>query len=240
MPTYELDLSIDPTDLEILNGNQMNIMVAQAINGTQGNVAWLSFSPFENNTITWVENYGLYASTSSVSNGATIVKMSEVYPAADAAIYSFNQSAVFGPPNTGGNAPAPGTFEIQNDYSAVPSLTFGLCKEATINGNATAPQPINAVGVASAMNATFTPIVTVYVWLQANLNSGTVISTVFGPVATVQYTDSLTIGLQYDKSTGGFVPASSSSGSSSISAAASRKLGVSSNDGVKVTRRLVH
>jgi hypothetical protein len=40
------------------------------------NVAWVVCQPWEKNTMTWVEEYGIYASTASLVNGALLTQMS--------------------------------------------------------------------------------------------------------------------------------------------------------------------
>jgi hypothetical protein len=93
--------------------------------------------------------------------------------------------------------------------TSYPALTFGLEQKASINGSGIAPSPLNAAEVPAALSVTFTPLTTVYVWLQANYTSGTVITEVNGNAAIVTFGGTVTKqSLAYNPATGTFVPSS--------------------------------
>ena len=209
---YTLDLIIDEKSLQIIRAAQLKITVAKPVSGGSPNVTWLVFDPFEGNKVEWTEEFGIYASPNQeIQNGAVITRLSEVFPAQDAAYYNFDSSATFNGPNTGSGAPGVGEYKVYNDMpvSNYPALTFGLEQKAAINGTGIDPSPINAALVPAALNATFTPLTTVYVWLQATFTSGTVITSINGDATSVVYGGSTTSQtLTYDPATGRFVPAS--------------------------------
>ena len=211
MPNYTLDLAIDTEDLKILKAAGLNITIAKPVNSASPNVAWLVFDPFEGNKVEWTEQYSLYASPTAITqNGAVISRLSETpFPANDAAYYSLTSSATFAGPFTGSGAPAKGSYKVNNDMPSTqyPALTFGLQQKASINSKGIDPSPLNAAVVPAALSATFTPLTTVYVWLQTEFTSGSVITSVNGNAAVVQFGGTTTQqSLKYNPATGAFVP----------------------------------
>lgn len=70
-------------------------------------------------------------------------------------------------------------------------------------------RPINAAVVLKNRKATFTPITTVYIWLQANLVSRTVVTEITAPTAIATFTGATTEqSLKYNPDTGLFMPVS--------------------------------
>ena len=213
MPEYTLDLAIDTDSLNIIKAAQLKITVAKPVSGSNPNVTWLVFDPFEGNKIQWEENYGIYASPTPIAqNGAVISRLSETpFPANDAAYYSLTSNATFTGPFTGQGAPGIGSYKVDNNMpnTSYPALTFGLQQKASINGRGINPSPLNAAVVPANLDATFTPLTTVYVWLQAQFTSGTVITQVNGNAAIVKFGGSVTQqSLAYNPATGTFVPSS--------------------------------
>lgn len=208
MPDYTLKLNISTADLNVIKTAQLNIILAKPVSSGSPNVAWQVFDPFEGNIVTWTEEYGLYASNTAISNGATIAKMSTVALANDAAYYPFSSSATFTGPMTGVGSPPANSYMIRDDMpsSQYPSLVFGLMQSATINGVPAPSRPLNAVTVLSQFTATFTPYTTVYVWLQANLASETVVTQVVGNQTKVTFGGTVnSVSLTFNASTGTFV-----------------------------------
>ncbi len=216
MPSYTLNISIDSDSLKIIRGAQQRIILAKPVDGGTPNVAWVAFDPFENNAVTWSEEFGVYASTTEIQHGAEIYKMSQTtFPAQDAAYYSFDGSATFAGPFQGTQAPGRGSYRAINNMPSVDykSLTFGLQQQARINGRLTAPTPVNAATVLATQQATFTPLTTVYAWLQASLVSATMITDVTGDSSKVVFGGSVfSASLKYDPAAGRFVPASTAAG----------------------------
>ena len=193
----------------------MRIVLAKPVGNSSPNVAWISFDPFEGNVVTWTEEYGLYASNSQLTSGATITKISSApFPAQDGKYYSFRSDATFYGPNTGGDVPAVGSFRVFNEMpiSEYPSLLFGLMQSARVNGKAAEFRPLNANVVPSGTKATFTPLTTVYAWLQSNLVSGSVLVDVTSKVTIVTFGNGvIKQQLKYDPAKGQFVPFSNES-----------------------------
>lgn len=209
---YTLQLMIDPADLEILKAAQQNIIIAKPVGGGSPNVAWLTIDPFSENTIMWEEVYGLYASNTSVQAGARIYKVGTVPLADDGKTYPFKATNTFGLPSA--LPPVPnGTFAINNlnDNPLYPFLTFGLTQSATVGPVPVKNAPISAAVVPMMQSVALTPLTSVWVWLESNLMSGTVITQVTSKRSIATFGDGITtITLKYSRSKGYFEPASQS------------------------------
>jgi hypothetical protein len=205
--TYTLDLKIDANSLHIFRTVNMKIVLAKLVGGGNPNVIWGVFEPFETNKVEWTEEFGLYASPTKIENGAEIHKYSEVFPAQDAAYYSFNPDYTFSGPFTGSGASGVGQLKVNNHMPKDPysTLTFGLEQKVTLNGTVIDAHPINIVPADSSI--TFIPLKTIFVWTQNFLTSGTVITQIYSKRTSVTFGESkISQTLAYDPQTGGFLP----------------------------------
>lgn len=225
MVDFSLTLSINSDDLKIIKAATLRITLAKlvnfeinvgesmAISSFTASLIWLVFEPFPYNNITWNEEYSIYCSSQfELTKGTVISKISQTdYPAIDASYYSFTSNGLFDGPFTDSNSPPSGAYKVNNNMpnTQYPALTFGLQQKASINGSGINPSPLNAAVVPAALNATFTPLTTVYVWLQASYTSGTVITQVNGNATIVTFGGSVTEkSLVYNPATGTFIPSS--------------------------------
>jgi hypothetical protein len=210
MPEYSLKFLVDSSDLVIIKAAQQRITLAKPVNGGSPNVIWLSIDPFASTDVKWTEEYGIYASTSRISNGVTIDKLSETTgPAVDGAYYSFTAATVFNGPFTGEGVTA-GTFAARNDVpsSAYPVLTFGLTQSALINKFPAERKPLSATSVLATQFVEMTPFAIVYAWLQSQFTSETIITKITGKSAKVSLGGGVTsMTLKYNPELGMFVPA---------------------------------
>lgn len=216
MPNYSLTLTIDPTDLNVIKAAGQRITLAKPVGSGDPNVVWLSIDPFQSTSVEWKEDYWIYASTTEVSQGAAINKLSEVTPgpALDAGYYPFTPAATFG---VFQNDPSvnSGTFAAVNNmpYNQYPALTFGLSQSAMVNKKPAERKPISAQLVPSQNRIQMTPFTTVYVWLQSQFASETIITKIIGNNAVARFGGGVTdITLKYDPNRGIFVPDVSSEG----------------------------
>lgn len=211
MPDYSLTLNINNDDLKRIRSGQYNVILAKPVGNGNPNVAWLSFDPLGTNTIKWTELFGLYASTVKLVHGATIDKVSSINPAQDGVAYEFSASATFDPASAGTPEPPKGSYLVENTmpFAAYPSLTMGLTQDATVNGQTHAGNPLNAVEVLSQFDVVFTPFTTVYIWLEANLQSQTVITKITDKAAIATFGGSVTsLSFTFDSAVGMFTPTS--------------------------------
>ena len=207
MATYTLNTSFTAQDLSRFLATGSNLVVSKpSASGGAPNVAWVVYEPWENNTMTWVEDYGIYASTASLVNGALLTQMSRSeFPALDGKTYPFTPNGTFGKPAQGG---LPGSFYAVNDYqNAGGYLTFGLFQDAIVNGKAASGNAISAAPVLYNSTAQMTPFTTIYLWVQSQVQSNSVVTLVTSPMTKVIFGGGVTsISLAYDSKTGTFVP----------------------------------
>jgi hypothetical protein len=216
MLTYSIELMIDPEDLHAIKAAQQQIILAKTVSNTcMPNVAWQSFDPGTDNVVTWSEEYGIYASNTNLVHGARILKTSSMpYPAQDGAYYSFETDATFYGPFQNSDAPERGQFSVCNEVpsSHYSALVFGLVQNAIVNDTAFNFRPINAQVVSAKQRATFTPLPSVYIWLQSRLSSGMVITQMPRTATLVSFKNQINAQtLKYDSASGSFVPYSLSS-----------------------------
>ena len=208
MPSYKLQLLIDQEVLPIIKAAGQRITLAKAVSGTSPNVIWQAIDPFVSTEVQWEEQYGIYASTVQMANGATITKMSETgIPAVDGAYYTFTSATVFAGPFGGGNVPK-GSYRVNNDvpFSAYPVLTFGLTQTALINQQPFARKPISATPVLSTQAVMMTPFTSIYIWMQSASRSETIITQIISNYSVAKFGGAVTdLVLKYDPNLGIFV-----------------------------------
>lgn len=209
MPSYQLDLSFDPSTLEDIQKAGQTIKIAKPINGESPNVVWLSVDPFQSNVISWEEQYGIYASDTTLKQGARINKISETdFPASDKAYYQLTDAHVFKGPYPDGDVGA-GVYAAYNevDYSKYQSLTFGLTQSALVNQEPRDRRPLSASPVLSRQAIEMTPFTTIYIWLQAKFVGETVISRIFGTPTVATFGGGVqAMSLKYKPELGTFQP----------------------------------
>jgi hypothetical protein len=203
MANYQLNIQIATQDVQTINAAGQKVAIVKSVGNSSGTpVIWVGFAPFENNQVSWQNQYGVYASSTQVQNGATIFKTSAVNPASANVYYPF-VNGTFNPPTTpgGGN----NTYGITNSYSQ--PFTFGMAQSVTANGNAFEASPLNAVPVLSNQNALFTPIERVKVFLFANFDNGVIISNITSNALEVDLTQIANRTIKYDQASGTFLMA---------------------------------
>lgn len=210
MPTFQLDTQFTDTDLQRFLASGSNVVVAKPSDGGDPNVAWLVYRPLINNTITWEEQYGIYASNAEIQNGAQLNQISQTeFPAQDGRRYTMGASGAFGSSQPGGT---PNAYTATNEYNNLPRglLTFGLFQNANVNGDDAVGNAVSAAAVPFNSTAVMTPFTTVYLWIQSQVKSNTVVTTVTSPMTKATFGGSTPqISLKYDAQTGTFVPTSS-------------------------------
>ncbi|WP_308366692.1 MULTISPECIES: hypothetical protein [unclassified Microbulbifer] len=206
MPTYTLNIDFRKQDLDTLyKAGEKVTLIKQSANGQP--VAWVCFYPFENNTITWEEEYAIYASTTMIQGGATIQKMSDEM-AQEQMMYAF-QNGNFGTPAPSGQL-SEGQYGVSNQtpLSQATGLTFGLAQNVQVNGTAYVNRPINADWVPSKHVATFTPYENIKIFMNHNIEDGMVVTDIFSPSLTLTFGGSTTeLTANYNATTGSFAQA---------------------------------
>lgn len=210
MPDQSITLLIDPQDLPVIKAAQQRITLGKTVNGNSVNIVWLSIDPFANNVISWPNEYGLYASASPLKDGSPILKLGETGPPAqNGAYYTFTSVGLFNGPFTGGAAPPYPSYAVQNDmpYASYPSLVFGLTQSALVNQRPVERKPLSATIVLATQLLKMTPSPDLYVWLQGELTSETIITTTLGKSTRITFGPANTsVTLKYNPHLGVFTP----------------------------------
>jgi len=188
---------------------RQHIMLAKTVDSaSSASVVWLSIDPFESTNVEWEEEYGIYASTTVVAEGAIIAKLSEVeFPASDGKYYSFTSSGMFLGPYSGPLAPPQGTFMVINDMpsSTYSILTFGLTQSALVNQLLFERKPVSATAMLAAQQIMMTPLSNVYIWLQSYYESQAIITKVVSRYALAKFSrDVNKLTFKYDAGSGEF------------------------------------
>ncbi|WP_111657019.1 hypothetical protein [Isoalcanivorax indicus] len=204
---YRLQLLFDKKALREVKNARQRIMLAKPVNSGTPNVVWQSIDPFQSTEVVWKEEYGIYASNAAIQHGAQITKISETgVPAQDGAYYTLTPQALFEGPNADQQVPR-GTFAAHNQmpYDEYPSLTFGLTQSALINQMPVDRKPISATPVLATQAAAMTPFTQVYIWLQAEFSSETIITKIFGAPTIARFGGDVTdLTLEYNPQIGKF------------------------------------
>ncbi|AUG54182.1 hypothetical protein [Thalassospira marina] len=177
---FSLTLNIDAKDLGFINDAGQKVALARPVGNSAANVIWVTFDPFESNTIQWTEEYWIYASTTSTNiKGSQIQQMSQVAPgpAITGAIYTLEPAATFSTPIPNPTIGA-NTFAVQNEvpYDEHPVLTLGLSQSVTVNQRNLDRIPISATAVLATQQIQMTPGNSVYIWLESDFGSSTIIT----------------------------------------------------------------
>ena len=205
MPTYTLNLTLSPEQLKNFYPDS-NIIIAKPTKGESPNVAWQTFHPFEHNSVTWEEQYGIYVSSASVEHGAQLTRMSmSHFPAMEQKLYTLGEDAVFGDPPEASEGVA-GSFYAENNYEEQRPLTFGLFQDAVVNGKQIPGNAISAASVPHKNKATMTPHTTVFIWVESNVASNTVVTEVNSHQTEAVFGEGkFDISLAYDDASGNFI-----------------------------------
>jgi hypothetical protein len=208
MVSFNLNTAFTQQDLERFFASGSNVVVAKPNNGGAPNVNWVVFRPLIKNSMSWEENYGIYASNTDLISGGVLNQMSQTpYPAVPAALYTIQPSGAFTGP--AGTRP-PGSYYALNSYNNLPKgvLTVGLFQNAEVNGDAVKGNAVSAAQVLYNSTAEITPYTNVYLWVQSQVVSNSVVTKVTSPQTQVTFGGSVTsVSLAYDPLTGTFIPA---------------------------------
>ena len=195
MTKYSLSIHFSADDVREINLIGQHVTILKKVEDDSINhINWISFKPYENNQITWSEQYGIYASSILTESGATIHKSSMVNPASVNQLYVFEEGT-FDPPKSGER----GSYQIKNEAQPYQTLTFGLCQALTANGKHFEANALNAVSVLPQECAYFIPKEKVRVFLHQKLDNGAVITDINSEFIDVDLTTIHDQGIQYSQ-----------------------------------------
>ena len=108
MPDYKLSIAIDAQGVSNINNADQFVTIVKVVS-TGTPVAWVTFRPMESNTISWTDDYSVYASTTNIEDGVMITTASSQLASPDT-MYRL-QNGVFSKESTG---LGPTTFGVDN------------------------------------------------------------------------------------------------------------------------------
>jgi hypothetical protein len=166
MTSFKLNIDLSSEDLHLLSQVNYKIIVAKTSSGGQPNVAWQAFQPVLRNTISWEEEYGIYASSTSLQNGAELRKISETeIPAIAGKLYSLQEKGIIESSTGDGNAQV---FTLLNQYPTSPgTMVTGLYQNAQVNGIEIAGNAVSAMPVHFKNSIEMQPCPTVHLWISS-------------------------------------------------------------------------
>ena len=198
MSSYKLNINLTRDDvLHILHKLKQKICIIKSVNGEMGNVVWQSLSPFEENSLSWEEEYSVYATLASEEGGAEIFKASSFE--AEAGSEYVLKDDVFSDNGDG----TPDTYTVRNENNSDDQL-FGLFQGVSVNGNDEEFNPLNAVRVGNNQKTTFTPIEKVSVFLHDSQDNGVILTEIYSDACEVDLTKETEQTLVFDRSNNTF------------------------------------
>ena len=204
MIAYRLDISFTNEQLEIIEATNTKVIVAKPTSGNEPNVAWQTFHPFQDNSLSWTEEFGIYTSSTEIAHGAQLQQLSNTpIGAVTNMLYTLNNAGVIAGPVEGGTQNA---FSLVNGYRSKKYVTVGLFQDARVNGVEIIGNATSAAPVLLASTAVMTPFTTVYVWLQSNVDGNTVVTEVTSPMTQLKFGGGVDkISVNYNTNSGRFI-----------------------------------
>jgi hypothetical protein len=203
MASYKLEVTFTPAQLEAIYATGSRVILAHSVMGSLPNVVWQAFNPFQSNLITWEDQFGIYCSNASFTNGTLLTSLATVPIGADMnAFYNLESNGVIAGPSSGGQ---PDTFSLLNNYSNSPYILAGLQQDAVINGVEVQGNAISALPTLFQSTAFMLPTTSIYIWLQSQVESNSVITRIASPLTQLDFGGSVdAISVQYDSEAGIF------------------------------------
>lgn len=205
MTVFTLDISFTEEALQSLYTTKSGVAIASPLNGKDITIIWQSISPFQFNRVQFEAAYGMYASTSAISNNATIVSTSTVPPpAVIAKTYTLEPSGAISGPHSGGT---PDAYTLQNKFAPEDIMTMGLSQNAIVNDQERNGNYISADKVMLNSSLTMIPKNNLSLWIHPlDEENNTITGSISSPVTEIMFNGNTTkISVEYDRLTGQFI-----------------------------------
>jgi len=199
MSQFQLTVDFTNADLDTLSQAGESVVLVKMSSSPVGEskaVAWVTFNPFVTNTVTWVENYGVYASSVVPIQNGTISKLADTMAYGGQA-YDFVDAGHFKGPNAPTSPLTGNQYQVNNNWSKDPALTFGLAQDLTVNGKGLLASPLNAMLVPAGQNAAFTPLTSVQIFMESAITTGMVLEDLRSDVTTLTFGTTTNISVRY-------------------------------------------
>lgn len=184
---YQLTIELTSKQLDAFGETESRIAIAKTEGGSSPSVVWQSLRPIEELTMTWEENYGIYATETEMKGGAKIVSTARTKGnAVKGEEYALAKNGFFVAQENPGN---PGSYYATNLYTSNERpMGFGLTQAAeTSAGGALPVNPISYAPVLPLSKAAMTPHTTLNIWLQSSVLGGSVVTEITGPQTKLEF-----------------------------------------------------
>lgn len=218
---YTLNIRFTNEQLQAIYATESKVVLAQlSQNQSAPNIAWQVFSPFQSNSVTWEQAYGMYASTTEIHDGITVTNLT-MYPApvvpdklyilqADGKIVnseSMQSESIESESLSSESESTTGAFKLRNQYGRVPYMTIGLSEDAIVNGTQIQNNAISAKAILLQNTAMMRPSGTMCLWLQSDIEANKAITEIGAPLTQLNFDAGRTeITVGYDTASGLFFP----------------------------------
>lgn len=205
MSNYTLNIAFTNQQIETLFATGTNVVLSKPPKGDQPNVAWQVFKPAPSNVVSWVEEYGIYASSTLITQGAYIPQYSNTsIPAYTGKLYTLEPSGVISGPASGGFLEA---FTLKNQYDSKDYMAAGIYQNATVNNSTIKGNATSSNYVLLTNSLKMKPTTTTYIWLQSQVKSNTIVTNVTSPMTELIFPAGVNeLSIAYDSSSGTFIP----------------------------------
>jgi len=186
MTSYALTLQIDAADLPTLQQAGEQIVLVRRLADAGRCVAWAVLALAPSRTVSWNDDYALYASNTpnAIGNLVNVGASTTVIWQCD---YRYATTGFQGPVPDANLGTA--TVQLINQVPAAtaPSILSGLAQSYAVDGAAAGTaQPLNAQTLPAQQIAQFTASQSLWVYLASGLQTGMIVST---PVTTTTMVD---------------------------------------------------
>ena len=208
MKKFNLKISFTYEQLDSIYKTNSNVFIAkQGFKNHEPNVVWQSFQPFEFNSISWEEEYGIYAAFPQNASGTILEKLSKVpVGVTENNLYTLEKSGVISGPKEGNLNDC---FALTNHYQKHPFMAVGLYQGATVNGVKILENVVSFQYLLKASTAFMYPSNIIFIWIQSEVkNNSTLVgieTKVISPKTQLNFkNENATINLAYHSTLGKF------------------------------------
>lgn len=206
--TSSLTVRFELRDLRALQASGANVVVVDPMSRfDEKPLTWVAFPPEREKTLTWIEQYSIYASSQQPVPGEYIASVDRITEASPGRVYAFNGDTYR---ESLGSELAANQYGVLNLSPQQRTWTFGLARIATGLGS-NRERPLNAASILYNQQAIFTPSEKIWVFIATSVSSGEILNRIPDNALEVDLTENTSQAVIYDRSTGEFRLASPAS-----------------------------
>lgn len=163
MATYSLYLNFSNDDWQDLHSRGAKVMISKPGNSRGQQFPWITFDPYQSNTVTWAEDYAIYASTQQTHSPEPVFLPLSPMPAQKGRKYIYNEGG-------GLNERPQGEAEtilVRNRLDSPVGLEIELKLDGWANGIDYPNQTAMTMQLEHGADWQYAPEPTWEIWLQA-------------------------------------------------------------------------